>query len=162
MRQFNNYEAVKINNAEEAMEFLQYLEDNTDLRWFYGGKPTERCLKDLKGIRFPVFIEVYEGYLCIVKLEDDLEDETKVIPISEFIKPKVTYTREQAEAVFRDASLFHNNNNAVMVIQQRFEFLDHKFPKPILDQVTEAVKDLGDFTIEQTISGEIIISPINK
>lgn len=160
MRQFNNYEAVKINNAEEAMRFLQYLEDNTDLKWPSGHKPTERCQEELDEFGYPMFIEIYEGCLCVVKIEYQLEDETKIIPLSEFLEPKVTYTREQAEAVFRDASLFHNNNKVVPLNSLILEFLDHKFPKPILEQVTEAVKDLGDFTIEQTSTGEIIISPI--
>lgn len=161
MRQFNNYEAVKINNAEEAMEFLQYLEDNTDLRWFLGMKPTDISKRELNIRGFPVFIEVYEDYMSIVKFENNLEDETKVIPLTEFLKPKVTYTREQAEKMFKDYVLFHNNAWS-LYSRDVVSFLDHKFPKSTLEQVTEAVKDLGNFTIEQTSTGEIIISPINK
>lgn len=41
MRKFKNYEAVQINSEGEAMEFLQYLEENTDLKWSTGAKPTE-------------------------------------------------------------------------------------------------------------------------
>ena len=155
MRQFNNYEAVKINNAEEAMEFLQYLEDNTDLRWYEGFEPTAQIIT--KGIflwEFPVFIELYEDDMCIVKQEDELEDETKIIPLSEFLNQKTTYTREQAEKVF------HNYDQPLD--RTDIEFLDQKFPKSTLEQVTEAVKDLRNFKIEETTSGEIIISPINN
>lgn len=161
MRKFNNYEAVKVNNAEEAMEFLQYLEDNTDLKWFFGEKPTWFNEVLLSRKKFPFFIEAFLNQLFFLDL-DALEDETKIIPLSEFLEPKVTYTREQAEAVFRDASLFHNNNKVVPLNSLILEFLDHKFPKSTLEQVTEAVKDLGNFTIEQTSTGAIIISPINK
>lgn len=159
MRKFKNYEAVKVNNAEEAMEFLQYLEKNTNLRWLGGDKPTEISQRELNNLGFPVFIEVYEGCICTVKL-NRLEYKTKIIPLSEFLSPKVTYTREQAEKVFEDSSLFHNG---LKILETKdIAFLNHKFPKTTLEQVTEAVKDLGDFTIEQTTSGAIIISPINK
>ena len=71
---------------------------------------------------------------------------------------EVAYTREQAEKVLEDSSLFKNNVRALG--REDNAFLDYKFPKSTLEQVTEAVKDLGDFTIEQTSTGEIIISPI--
>lgn len=157
MRKFNNYEAVKINSIEEAMEFLQYLEDNTNLRWYMGDKPTDISPKELNERGLPVFIELYEGNICIAKT---LEDKTKIIPLSEFIEPKISYSREQAEAVLKDYNLFKNYPRPFSL--QDVSFLDHKFPKTTLEQVTEAVKDLGNFTIEQTTSGEIIISPINK
>lgn len=157
MRKLKNHEAVKVNSAEEAMKFLQYLEDNTDLKWYTGTKPTNISQKELNERGFPVFIEGCIGKLYILK-QDNLEDETKIIPLSEFLKPKITYTREQAEKVFEDYNQFHDNPWT----NSQQAFLDHKFPKTTLEQVTEAVKDLGDFTIEQTTSGEIIISPINK
>ena len=160
MRQFNNYEAVQVNNAEEAMEFLQYLEDNTDLKWRSGDKPTEIRPEGLNERGFPIFIESGDGRLCWTQGEKPLEAKTKIIPLSEFLKPKVTYTREQAEKVFEDNSLFHNNVRALS--REDNAFLDYKFPKSTLEQVTDAVKDLGDFKIEQTISGAIMISPINK
>lgn len=160
MRQFNNYEAVKVNNAEEAMEFLQYLEDNTDLKWKgRGEKPTEIRRKELNSQGFPIFIATYENRMFIASV-NGLEDETKIIPLSEFLEPKVTYTREQAEKVIEDSSLFHNNVRALS--REDNAFLDYKFPKSTLEQVTEAVKDLGNFKIEQTITGTIMISPINK
>lgn len=162
MRQFKNYEAVKINSEEESMEFLQYLEDNTDLRWFSGMKPTGISQGEFNLWEFPIFLEVVENVLQWALLESSLATETKIIPLSEFLKPKVTYTREQAEKVFKDYSLFHGFDDAEPLSPQVVEFLNHKFPKSTLEQVTEAVKDLGDFKIEQTTSGEIIISPINK
>lgn len=161
MRQFKNYEAVKVNNAEEAMEFLQYLEDNTDLKWYTGDKPTDISQREWNERGFPVFIEALKNIIWAVYLESEVEDETKIIPLSEFIEPKVTYSREQAEKVFEDYALFHNIEWALNEYDIA-SFLDHKFPKTTLEQVTEAVKDLGDFTIEQTSTGEIIISPINK
>lgn len=160
MRQFNNYEAVKINNAEEAMEFLLYLEAFTNLRWYGGAKPTEISQRLFSLWGFPIFIELYEDDISIVKSEKNLEAKTKIIPLSEFLDQKVTYTREQAEAMLKDYNLFQNYQRPFSL--QDVSFLDHKFPKSTLEQVTEAVKDLGDFTIEQTVSGEIIISPINK
>lgn len=162
MRKLNNFEAVKINSIEEAMEFLQYLGDNTDLIWYLGGKPTEISQRELNKRGFPIFFEVFKDKIYTIKSVHNLEAETKIIPLSEFIKPKVTYTREQAEKVFTDYSLFHGFGNEEPLSQEVVEFLDHKFSKSTLEQVTEAVKDLGDFKIEQTISGEIIISPINK
>lgn len=89
MRKFNNYEAVQIKSEEEAMEFLQYLEDNTTLKWSTGEKPTGFSKERLNEIGFPIFFEVYEGDIWFAKLEDGLEDETKVIPITEFVEPKV-------------------------------------------------------------------------
>ena len=160
MRQFNNYEAVKINSAEEAMEFLQYLEDNTDLKWFSGYKPTEFNKMSLNRVEFPIFIEVVEDKFWWNRGEKELRTKTKIIPLSEFLEPKVSYTREQAEKVFEDYNQFHNN--AQPLDQTDIEFLDHKFPKSTLEQVTEAVKDLGNFKIEQTITGTIMISSINK
>lgn len=159
MRKLNNYEAVKINNAEEATEFLQHLENKTDLEWFTGGKLTGLEMEHTNWVDYPLFFEVYRNKLFIASL-GSLEDKTKIIPLSEFLEPKVTYTREQAEKVFEDYNQFHNN--AQPLDQTDIEFLDHKFPKLILEQVTEAVKDLGNFKIEQTISGTIMISPINK
>lgn len=156
MRQFNNYEAVKVNSEKEATEFLKYLADNTDLRWRNGEEPTD-IRPELNRQGFPIFIEVCEGKMHTLKSEHNLEDETKIIPLSEFIKP---YTREQAEKVFEDYNIFHNNIRALS--KQAVEFLNHKFPKSKLEQVTEAVKDLGDFKIEQTSTGSILIIPINK
>lgn len=158
MRQFKNYEAVKVNNAEEAMEFLQYLKDNTDLEWYSGGKITGLEMENTNSIGYPFFFEVYRDKLFFSSIKL-LEAETKIIPLSEFIKPKVTYTREQAEKVLEDYNLFHNH--AFPLDRTDIAFLNHKFPKTTLEQVTEAVKDLGDFTIEQTSAGEIIISPID-
>lgn len=159
MRQFKNYEAVKVNNLEEAMEFLKYLKDNTNLEWYSGGKITGLEIERASWIKYPFFFEVFRDKLLMTGL-GRLEDETKIIPLSEFINPKVTYTREQAEKVFEDYNQFHNYDQPLD--RTDIAFLDHKFPKSTLEQVTEAVKDLGDFKIEQTISGEIIISPINK
>lgn len=159
MRQFKNHEAVKVNNAEEAMKFLKYLADNTDLKWYSGGKISGLEMEKSSRTEHPFFFEVFRGKLLFSDIIN-LEDETKVIPLSEFIKPKVTYTRKQAEKMFEDYNKFHNFDQPLD--RTDIAFLNHKFPKSTLEQVTEAVKDLGDFTIEQTTTGEIIISPINK
>lgn len=160
MRKLNNYEAVKVNSEEEATEFLQYLKDNTNLEWYTGGKITGLEMEKTISRESPFFFEVFRDKLLISSI-NSLEDETKIIPLTEFLKPKVTYTREQAEKVFEDYRLFHNNT-WFLTKQEVIEFLDHKFSKSTLEQVTEAVKDLGNFKIEQTISGSIIISPINN
>lgn len=88
MRQFKNYDAVKVNSEVEATEFLQHLEDNTDLKWMRGENPTEVSKAFLYNSGFPFFIEVVDGRLLWVLLENTLGFKTKIIPLSEFLEPK--------------------------------------------------------------------------
>lgn len=81
MRKLEKGEYVRINNEQERDEFLQYLEDNTDIIWNSGCKPTE-------------YTDIGDG-ICVIPNGnlnawwETMKSAKTEIPLSEFINPKI-------------------------------------------------------------------------